>query len=146
MKLSQLIKVTAKGKKRVGRGIGSGKGRTAGRGSKGQKARGKIPLGFAGGTLPLYKRLPFKRGLGNPKVSAKLMPIDTAKLSVFKSGSVVNLQSLIEQGIVKEKDGQKYGVKIVGNKKMKVALNVKLSATAAATKVIEQAGGKVENA
>lgn len=146
MKLSQLIKVIAKGKKRVGRGIGSGKGRTAGRGSKGQKARGKIPLGFAGGALPLYKKLPFRRGLGNPRVSAKLMPIDTAELSVFKSGSVVNLQSLIERGIVKEKDGQKYGVKIVGNKKMKVALKVKLSATAAATKVIEQAGGKVENA
>ena len=57
--------------KRLGRGIGSGKGKTGGRGSKGQKARGKVPLAFAGSNLPLYKKLPLRKGLGNRKVSGK---------------------------------------------------------------------------
>lgn len=76
MKLNQLIKVKTKNKKRLGRGIGSGKGKTAGRGTKGQKARGKIPAGFVGAT-PLYKKLPLRRGKGNPKLSKKEKAIKT---------------------------------------------------------------------
>lgn len=69
MKLHQLTKIKTKDKKRLGRGIGSGKGKTAGRGTKGQKARGKIPQTFTGG-LSLYKKLPLRRGYGNPKMSS----------------------------------------------------------------------------
>ncbi len=71
MKLHQLSVVSHRSKKRVGRGLGSGKGKTGGRGTKGQKARGKIALGFIGGTLPLYKKLPYRRGLGNAKQTQK---------------------------------------------------------------------------
>ena len=77
-------------KKRLGRGIGSGKGKTAGRGTKGQKARGKIPATFVG-SLPFYKKLPLRRGQGNPKLSDKLVPIKLSKLNVFKSKTVVDL-------------------------------------------------------
>lgn len=70
MKLNQMVSIKSKPKKRLGRGIGSGKGKTAGRGTKGQKARGKIPIGLGGG-LPLYKKLPLRRGQGNRSPSKK---------------------------------------------------------------------------
>ena len=69
MKLNELVKLKSRGKKRVGRGLGSKLGKTAGRGTKGQKARGKIPAGFTGAGLPTYKKLPLRRGLGNPSPS-----------------------------------------------------------------------------
>lgn len=71
MRLNELIKIVSIKNKRLGRGVGSSKGKTAGRGTKGQKARGKIPAGFSGGGLPAFKKLPLRRGLGNPSPSKK---------------------------------------------------------------------------
>ena len=96
MKLHQLLKIKTAGKKRVGRGIGSGLGKTAGRGTKGQKARGKMPATFSGSGLPLYKKLPLKRGLGNSKVSDKLKVLSLEKLNIFKPKSVIDLEQLLK--------------------------------------------------
>ena len=95
MKLHELIKVKAKLKKRLGRGLGSGKGKTGGRGTKGQKARGKIPASFIGGTLPLYKRLPLKRGKGNPKLALTTRPISLTHLQVFKGKTQIDMEQLL---------------------------------------------------
>ena len=143
MKLHELIKVKAIAKKRVGRGLGSGKGKTAGRGSKGQKARGKMPVGFSG-NLALYKKLPLKKGQGNPKVSQKMTVLNLSSLAPFKSKSVVDLEQLIGLKILTEKDAQK-GVKILGEGEVKTVLVVKLPVSETARKKIEKAGGKVEN-
>lgn len=143
MKLHALEKIVAKPKKRIGRGIGSGKDKTGGRGYKGQKARGKVALGFIGGTLPLYKKLPFKRGLGNPKRSTKMILLPLSKLSVFKTGSTINIVSLIEYKILSERKAKKFGVKIMGEGEINIPLTVQLPATTSAVKKIEKAGGKV---
>lgn len=142
MKLSNLPKVKAKSNKIVGRGIGSGKGKTAGRGSKGQKARGTIPASFVGGSLPLYKKLPFKRGWGNRKVSQKPVVIKTSQLEVLKPNTVVNIASLIENNIISEK-ASKVGVKVLAGGEIKVALTIKLPISKQAKTIIEQAGGEV---
>lgn len=142
MKLHQLMKTVKKPNKRLGRGIGSGRGKTSGRGTKGQKARGKVSAGFIGGTLPLYKKLPFKRGIGNSKKSAKLLPIKLSKLSGLKAGTEVDLQSLVENRIVSAKEVKK-GIKIMADGELKVALTIKLPISASAAKEVERAGGKV---
>ena len=143
MKLHELNKVKTKSRKRVGRGLGSGKGKTGGRGSKGQKARGKIPVGFTG-SLPLYKKLPLRRGKGNPKISGKVQVISISALNVFKSKSVVGIEELIKEKIISSKDAKK-GVKILGNGEINTALTVKLPVTNSAQKKIESKGGKVNN-
>lgn len=143
MELHTLIQTKEKSKKRVGRGIGSGKGKTAGRGTKGQKARGKTALGFIGGTLPLYKKLPFRRGLGNPKRSVKMLPISLSKLNLFKTGETVNLQSLVDRGVIKGKDVKRKNIKITGDGDINVALTIMVPTTARAVEKIEKAGGKV---
>ncbi|MDO8573904.1 MAG: 50S ribosomal protein L15 [Candidatus Daviesbacteria bacterium] len=130
-------------KKRLGRGIGSGKGKTAGRGTKGQKARGKIPATFTGG-LSLYRKLPLKRGMGNTTVSGKPKILSLDKLNVFKAKTVVDLVKLLEEKIVSLKDVRK-GIKILGTGEIKIALTVKLSVSDAARRKIEKAGGKVEH-
>lgn len=142
MNLHQLVKVTTRSKKRLGRGTGSGKGKTSGRGTKGQKARGRVAAGFIGGTLPLYKRLPFRRGLGNPKRTPPMVPLSLSRLEQFATGSVVGLTELIEAGIIKEK-ATKYGVKIVGTGQINKKLTVKLPTSASAAAKIEKTGGKV---
>lgn len=143
MKLQKLLKVKTKPKKRLGRGLGSGKGKTGGRGTKGQKARGKIPVTFTG-SLSLYKKLPLRRGKGNAKVSAKQKIINLNKLSIFKSKEIIDLGKLIETKIVSEKEARK-GVKLLGNGEIDKALTIKLSVSASARRKIEKVGGKVEN-
>lgn len=143
MKLHTLTKVTTRSKKRIGRGLGSGKGKTGGRGTKGQKARGKVAAGFIGGTLPIYRKLPFRRGLGNPKRSSKALTITLSKLDIFAAGSTVDLQSLIDKGLILEKQAKKFGVKIVGDGKISHKITVTLPTTASAKAAIEKAGGKV---
>ncbi|CAK8054702.1 50S ribosomal protein L15 [Eupransor demetentiae] len=125
---------------RVGRGTSSGNGKTSGRGQKGQKARGKTRLGFEGGQMPLYRRIP-KRGFTN--ISRKEFAIvNLEALNRFDNGAEVTPALLIESGLVKN---QKSGIKILGegqlDKKLTVKAN-KFSATAA--KAIEQAGGSTE--
>ena len=143
MKLNNLPKITARGKKRLGQGLGSGKGKTAGRGQKGQKARGKVALGFIGGTLPLYKKLPFRKGLGNPKISTKPVTVPLSRLAIFKKEEKVNVESIVARGIVSLKKIKKNGVKIMGDGDLTVALEVNLPVSKSAAAKIEGAGGKV---
>lgn len=143
MELHNLIKTVSKSKKRLGRGLGSGKGKTSGRGMKGQKARGKTALGFIGGTLPLYKKFPFRRGLGNPKRTAKPVLINLDKLKVFSSGLEVDLAGLIEKRLISEKEAKQRGVKIIGKEEINIPLTVKIPVSSAAGEQIEKAGGKV---
>ncbi len=143
MKLDLLPKIVAASAKRVGRGIGSGRGKTSGRGMKGANARGKMPLGFTGDTLPLYKKLPYQRGVKNSKVSQKMVPVSVDKLSVFKKGDTVNLQSLVEAKIITSQDAKKEGAKLVGASDSLAALEVSLPVTKTARMSIEKAGGKL---
>lgn len=130
-------------KKRLGRGIGSGKGKTSGRGTKGQKARGKIPATFTG-SLALYKKLPLKRGKGNRRVSVKPKLINLSRLSVFKPKTIIDIGKLVEEEIVSQKEAER-GVKILDGGEIKIALTVKLPVSIAARRNLEKAGGKVEN-
>lgn len=145
MRLNELPKIKAKPMKRIGRGIGSGKGKTAGRGTKGQKARGKIPVGFSGAGLATYKKLPLRRGLGNPHVSWKVSIIPLSKLNVFKKNSVVDLEQLLNLKLISKKDA-KFGVKILADDGLGVPLKVKLPVSKAAKMKIEGLGGKVDYA
>ena len=142
MKLSNLLKIQKRGSKRLGRGLGSGKGKTGGRGTKGQKARGTMPVGFIGSS-PLYKRLPLKRGLGNPNLSSKVKVIKLSVLEAFPAKGVVDLEQLMKLKIVSERES-KLGIKILGGTISK-ALIVKLPVSKSAQKSIESMGGRVEN-
>lgn len=128
--------------KRLGRGVGSGLGKTSGKGHKGAKARsggGKAP-GFEGGQLPLARRIP-KRGFVNIfKTNYAVVNVET--LGIFEDGAVVNVEALIEAGCVKNKFD---GVKILGNGELTKKLTVQANAfTATAKEKIEAAGGKAE--
>ncbi len=143
MNLNMLPKITERSKKKVGRGIGSGKGKTSGRGQKGQKARGKTPLAQVGAGLILYKKLPYRRGLGNRKVSQKPILLKLSVLGNFKTKEVVDMDSLIKKGIVLEKDVKKRGIKILGGGELKAALTVAVPVSKKAQEMIEKAGGKL---
>ena len=126
---------------RRGRGHGSGNGKTAGKGHKGQKARSGAPRpGFEGGQMPLYRRLP-KRGFTN-RNSLEIVGINIKALESFEDGSVITIDSLIESGIVKN---PKDGVKILGNGELTKKLTVKANAfSAKAQEKIEALGGTCE--
>jgi large subunit ribosomal protein L15 len=143
MKLNQLLKVQSKKNKRIGRGLGSGKGKTAGRGTKGQKARGTIPATFTG-SLSFFKKLPLRRGKGNRQISIKPKILNLDRLNIFKAKTIVDIAKLLEEKIVSEKDIRK-GIKVLATGDIKTALTIKLSVSDAARKKIEKAGGKVEN-
>lgn len=143
MQLNNLDKLTTPSAKRLGRGIGSGRGKTSGRGMKGQKARGKIPAANVGGGLIYYKKLPYRRGLGNSKVSGKPTLVKVSELNVFKTGAVVTMAALLENKLVNEKSAKK-GVKIVNGGEMTIKnLSVEVPVTKSAKSVIEHSGGKV---
>ena len=145
MKLSHLTKITAKKLKRVGQGEGSGRGKKAGRGGRGQTSRNSMPLYFEGGALTLIKRLPFMRGRGkNKSFKDKPFAVNVGSLNLFKKGEVVDLKSLVENKIVNPEYAKKYGVKILGSGKLSVSLIVKLPTSKSAIKKIEKAGGKME--
>ena len=126
---------------RRGRGHGSGNGKTAGKGHKGQKARSGAPRpGFEGGQMPLYRRLP-KRGFNN-RNSKDIVAINLAALEVFENEAVVSVETLIEAGIVKN---PRDGVKILGNGTLTKKLTVQANAfSASAVEKIEALGGKAE--
>lgn len=126
---------------RRGRGHGSGNGKTAGKGHKGQKARSGAPRpGFEGGQMPLYRRLP-KRGFTNR--NTKLVAyVNVEKLNKFEDGAVVDIQTLVEAGAVKNRFD---AVKILGNGDLTKKLTVKANAFSEGAKAkIEAAGGNVE--
>ena len=123
---------------RRGRGHGSGNGKTAGKGHKGQKARSGAPrIGFEGGQMPLYRRLP-KRGFTN-RNSKEIVGINVSALEAFEEGTVVSVETLIEAGIVKN---PRDGVKILGNGELKAKLAVEAHAfSKTAEAAITAAGG-----
>ena len=126
---------------RRGRGHGSGNGKTAGKGHKGQKARSGAPrIGFEGGQMPLYRRIP-KRGFKN-RNTKDIVAINISALEGFENDSVVDVNALIEAGIVKN---PRDGVKILGNGELTKKLTVKVDAISASAKEkIEALGGSVE--
>ncbi len=128
--------------KRKGRGHATGNGKTAGRGHKGQKARsgGGVRVGFEGGQMPLARRLP-KRGFNN--IFAKpLDAINVSALEKFENGAVVDVQALLDAGILSKCE---YGFKVLGNGKLTKSVTVKASAFSESAKAkIEAAGGKTE--
>ncbi|WP_050182383.1 50S ribosomal protein L15 [Domibacillus robiginosus] len=144
MKLHELKPAAGsrKERNRVGRGTGSGNGKTAGKGHKGQNARsgGGVRLGFEGGQTPLFRRLP-KRGFTNVnRKDYAVVNIDT--LNRFEEGTEVTPELLIESGIVKS---EKAGIKILANGNVEKKLSVKAHKfSAAAKEAIEAAGGKIE--
>lgn len=144
MNLTILPKITAKRKKRLGQGLGSGHGKTSGRGTKGQKARRSIKLSFEGGALPLIKRLPALRGKFRNKVfRLKALAINLGQLSFLPKNTKVDIETLIKHNIV-DKDARKLGVKILSNGEVSIPLTVSVLVSAKAREKIEKAGGTIE--
>jgi large subunit ribosomal protein L15 len=145
MKLHELVKSTGSThtRKRVGRGPGSGLGKTSGKGHKGQNARsggGKSPV-FEGGQLPLYRRLP-KRGFSNDRFKVEYAVINLSDLNKFEDGALVTPELLKEMGLVKQ---QLSGVKVLGNGTLEKRLVVKAHKFSNVAKTeIEKLGGKAE--
>ena len=144
MKLNELSPApgSRKNRKRVGRGVGSGAGKTAGRGTKGHNSRsgGGVRPGFEGGQMPLHRRLP-KRGFTNI-FKKKVAVINIYDLARFDSGETVDEAALIRTGLVK---GKRDGVKLLGNGEIKVPLTVHVNwYSAKAKEKIEAAGGTIE--
>jgi large subunit ribosomal protein L15 len=144
MKLHELKPApnACKGVKRVGRGVASGWGKTAGRGNKGHKQRsgGQTSPGFEGGQMPLQRRLP-KRGFANI-FRKRIAVVNIRDLARFESGSVIDRAALIKAGLVK---GDWDGVKLLGNGEIQYPLTIQLVLISSAAKAkIEAAGGKVE--
>ena len=146
MKLNELTSGASATAYRKGRGAGSGNGKTAGRGHKGQKARsgGGVRPGFEGGQMPLYRRLP-KRGFNNKRFAPDYIEVNVSDLNKLADGTEVNAQVLAEAGIItlpKVNDG----IKILGNGEL-TAKTLKVSAvkfTDSAKEKIEKAGGTAE--
>ena len=129
-------------RKRIGRGVGSGAGKTAGRGSKGQNSRsgGGVRPGFEGGQMPLHRRLP-KRGFTNI-FKKRIAAVNIRDLNRFESGSVVDEAALMRAGLVK---GKNDGVKLLANGQIDHPLTVRLSGMSKGAKAkVEAAGGSVE--
>ena len=144
MKLHELSPVEGSKKeaRRIGRGHGSGQGKTAGKGHKGQKARAGrgMRIGFEGGQMPLQRRVP-KRGFNNI-FAKKIVSVNVGTLDKFDNGAVVDVEALVAAGIVKNSFD---GVKILGNGNLTKKLTVKVSAFSESAKAkIEAAGGKAE--
>lgn len=130
-------------RKRLGRGIGSGLGKTSGKGHKGQKARkgGGVAPGFEGGQTPLYRRLP-KYGFKNHTRSAKYHVVNLNELSRFEDGDVVSLENLVKKGVIRK---AMYPVKILANGDVSKKLTFKVAKISAGAKTkVEAKGGLVE--
>jgi len=146
MKLHQIAPAanSTKSPRRVGRGIGSGLGKTSGRGTKGQNSRsgGGVRPGFEGGQMPLTRRLP-RRGFNNKIFKKEYTIVNVGQLNTLKENSVVTAELLLQERIINKI--APYGVKVLGNGKLERVLTVKANAfsDAAVTK-ITKAGGKVE--
>ena len=128
--------------RRLGRGVGTGRGKTAGRGTKGYNSRsgGGVRPGYEGGQMPIQRRLP-KRGFTNI-FRKRIAVINIRDLLTFKSGSLVDEDALVKAGLIK---GKKDGIKLLGQGEISIALNVKLShVSKSAREKIEAAGGSIE--
>ena len=147
MDLSNLSKIVKKKKKRLGRGYGSGKGgHTVGRGTKGQKSRGsrKVPLGFEGGQIPLYRRLPKIGGFSRKWGQKRPAIVHLEDLNVFKAKSTITPKKLIEKGLIKKVP--QAGVKVLSKGKLEKELIFSgLSFSKSAREKIEKSGSKVND-
>ena len=144
MKLHHLRPAPGAHKKarRVGRGHGSGRGKTAGRGTKGSGARTTVPVWFEGGQMPLQRRIPKLGGFSNARFKVTYLPVNVESLNSFGSGATVTPESLRTAGLVRKSRGQ---VKILGRGDVTVAVNVKAHAFSETAKAkITAAGGTVE--
>jgi large subunit ribosomal protein L15 len=143
MKIHEVNVSSTKSRKRVGRGIGSGYGKTAGRGTKGQNARtgGGTRPGFEGGQNPLAKRLPKKRGFV-PRTRTVYQVVNLVSLETLKDGATVDIEALKKAGLIKKSAAP---VKVLGTGSLTKKLTLKVhAASATAVTMIEKAGGKVE--
>ena len=143
MKLNELSNVNAKARKRVGRGPGSGTGKTSGKGHKGQNARsgGGVRPGFEGGQLPLFRRLS-KRGFNNYNFRTVYATVNVGDLERFEEGTTVTKELLIEVGLVKK---ELDGIKVLGNGELTKKLTVKANKFSSTAKTkIENVGGTTE--
>lgn len=145
MNLNQLPKSTIPKKKRRGQGYGSGKGgHTSGRGEKGQRSRGGIPLWFEGGQLPQIRRFPFVRGKHRfQSVNPEAVEVNLTILNQLTPGSVVNPKTLMEAGLVSAKSLKHQTIKILGQGKITIPLIVEVLTSKIAADKIVAAGGKV---
>ena len=144
MKLHELLppEGSRRPRKRVGRGVGSGHGKTAGKGTKGHNSRsgGGVRPGFEGGQMPLHRRLP-KRGFTNI-FKKKIVVINIRDLARFESGSIVDEAALVRIGLVK---GRRDGIKLLGKGEITIPLTVKVNdASKSAREKILAAGGNIE--
>jgi large subunit ribosomal protein L15 len=144
MRLNELSppKGARKARKRLGRGVGSGKGKTAGRGTKGHNSRsgGGVRPGFEGGQMPLHRRLP-KRGFTNI-FKKEISVINIRDLSEFESGSIVDVAALVGKGLVK---GRRDGIKLLGQGDINIPLTIRVNQVSkGAEEKIIAAGGKIE--
>lgn len=143
--MENLPKIKTKKLRRLGQGHGSGRGKTAGRGMKGQNARSSRALSFEGGALPLIKRLPFRRGKGrNYSLNSKPLTVNLKVLNILPAKSVVDIETLIKHNIVVASEAKKFGVKILGDGELKNILTIKLPISNSARKKVEKVGGSVE--
>ena len=143
MKLNELSNANATARKRVGRGPGSGTGKTSGKGHKGQNARsgGGVRPGFEGGQLPLFRRLS-KRGFNNYNFRTVYATVNVGDLERFEEGTTVTKESLIEVGLVKK---ELDGIKVLGNGELTKKLTVKANKFSSSAKAkIENVGGTTE--
>jgi large subunit ribosomal protein L15 len=149
MKLSDIADNAGSRKKRmrVGRGIGSGKGKTSGRGGKGQTARSGVRIkGFEGGQMPLHRRLP-KRGFNNVfRIEYSEVNLDRLQQAIdaktLDAGSVINAESLVKSGVLRRAKG---GVRLLGRGELKAKINVEVhGASKSAIEAVEKAGGSVK--
>lgn len=132
-----------KSRKRLGRGIGSGLGKTSGRGHKGQWARsgGGVRLGFEGGQTPLFRRLP-KRGFSNEPFKTEYAIVNVGQLKSFEAGTVVTPELLLERRIIRK---LKDGVKLLGEGEIAAGITIRVNAaSSSAVEKIQNAGGTVE--
>jgi len=149
MKLNELkpTKGSVKNRTRIGRGIGSGKGKTSGRGTKGAKARSGVSInGFEGGQMPLYRRMP-KSGFTNI-FAKKYATINIGRLQEVIDGKMIDAKKTIDEDtLVKAKviNRKKDGIRLLGNGELKTKVDIKVNgASKSAIKAVEKAGGKVE--
>ncbi len=137
--LANLPKIVGRGKKRLGQGPGSGRGKTAGRGTKGQKVRGKVRPGFEGGQRPLIKRLPYLKGKGNWRTKERVT-IALSRLSALPKGTLVDPEFLVKNGFISKKSTM---VKIVGSAEKLNALKISVPVTKKAGEVVVKSGGEL---
>ena len=143
MKLHELSPAegSAKAAWRKGRGPGSGNGKTAGKGHKGQNARsgGGVRPGFEGGQFPIYRQLP-KRGFNNKRFATVYATVNVSDLNRFEDGAIVDIQTLLDARVIRKAQD---GLKVLGNGELTKKFAVKVPCSAAAKAKIEQAGGTV---